>query len=151
MVTARCGVLQVIGIAVVVLTTACGGDDGDGSASAPATSDTAPATTSTTEPEGPAPPELQGDWVATLADGDIAMLTFGKNFFRIERAQGQGGGHIEVEGGTIRFSGTDLCNERAEYTWSITDGSLTLTVVGEDPCGGRADALAGKTFTPAEG
>jgi hypothetical protein len=150
MATVRRRILLVVGIAVVALT-ACGDDDdADGAASEPATSVTAAPSTSTTEPEGAAPTELQGDWVATLANGDIAMLEIGSTFYRIELEFGKAGGHLEVAGETITLAANEQCAGVGEYTWSITDGSLTLTLVNDDPCGGRRDVLVGRSFTRAD-
>lgn len=150
MATARRSVLLVAGI-VLALTTSCGEDDGGGdSVAGPTTEDTLAVTTSTTEPEGVAPEELQGEWVTTLASGEIAELQIGGNFFRIKREDAQGGGHLEVAGDTIILSPNDTgCDDFGEYTWSITDGSLTMRL-NHDPCV-RKDVLGNKVYTRKDG
>lgn len=150
MATARRSVLLVAGI-VMALTTSCGGDDSeDDSAAEPTTEDTTAATTSTTEPEGVVPAELQGDWVTTVGAGETAELQIGGSFYRIKRESAQGGGHLEVDGDTMTFFPNEACDGVGEYTWSITDGSLTMTMINDDPCG-RKDVLVGNVFTRTDG
>ena len=151
MATARRSVLLVAGI-VLALTASCGEDDGgDDSAAEPTTEDTLAATTSTTEPEGVAPEELQGEWVTTLASGEIAELQIGGNYYRIKREEAQGGGGLEVDGDTITFLPNDTgCDATGQYTWSITDGSLTMTMLNHDPCV-RKDMLDDRVYTRKDG
>lgn len=149
MATARRSLLLVVGI-VVAITTSCGEDGGDGPAAESATTrDTAAATESTAEPEGVVPTELHGAWVTTLANGETAELQIGGTFYRIKRDASQGGGHLEADGDTLTFSGGP-CTGIGEYAWSLTDGSLTLTMANEE-CGGRSDVLVDQVFIRKDG
>ena len=109
---------------------------------------TAEPTTTTTAAADAAPPELEGTWRTDLGNGDRVMLTLRGTSYGITRGGNSGSGDISVEGNTIVFSGSNLCDGVGTYEWEIEDGSLTFTQEESgDPCGGRRPVLDGITYT----
>ncbi|HEY3428193.1 MAG TPA: hypothetical protein VGK83_05945 [Acidimicrobiia bacterium] len=110
----------------------------------------APATTatSTTAAADAAPPELEGTWRTDLGNGDRVALTLRRTSYQISRGGNSGSGAISVEGDTIVFSGSTLCDGVGTYQWSIEGEALTFTAADAgDPCGGRRPVLDGVTYT----
>jgi len=148
-------------LATVVLAiglAACGGQSGPTAAdqtgsvpsATPRSAATAiPAPGPTAWPRTPAPAELQGKWRTSINDADKPVLTITDFKYTIERL-GIGTGAIEVHGDQIDFFGSNLCSGRGSYTWSIDNGTLTLTAAGPDPCPNRADAIRDRPFTRLE-
>jgi hypothetical protein len=113
---------------------------------APAT--TAEPTTSTTAAADAAPPELEGTWRTDLGNSDRVALTLRGTSYQISRGGNSGTGDISVEGDTIVFSGSSLCDGVGTYQWSIEGEALTFTAGDAgDPCGGRRPVLDGVTYT----
>lgn len=56
-------------------------------------------------------------------------------------------GDIKVVGGTIIFSGSNICDGTGTYRWSIESEALTFTASDGDPCPGRSEVLDGVTYT----
>jgi len=91
---------------------------------------------------------LEGSWRADLGGGDLVTLTLEGTTYLISRGGNQGDGDIKVVGGTIVFSGSNLCDGVGTYKWSIESGALTFAVSAGDPCAGRFEVLDGVTYTP---
>ena len=104
------------------------------------------ASASPTLPAGAAPDELRGDWRTT--NGDQVVLTLQRTAYIIHRGGNVGRGNIQVARDQIVFSGSDLCEGSGTYIWAISDGVLTFTPDGDDPCGGRVEVLVDRTYEP---
>jgi hypothetical protein len=157
--------IRIVWISIVLAVVACGAptsESSDATTSSVTTSSTvttqattttkAPTTTtqpttSTTRRADPAPPELEGSWHTDLGFGDLVTLTFEGTRYEIIRGGGQGLGDIKVVGGTIIFSGSNICNGMGTYRWSIDSEALTFADIELDPCKGRSDVLVGATYT----
>lgn len=103
------------------------------------------ATTARTFPPT-APPDLTGDWETTLDNGQSVVLTLRGGSYVIDRGGATGQGSIVVTGDIIEFFGSDLCAGRGIYQWSREGETMTLVTQSEE-CPGRAEAIAGQTFT----
>lgn len=113
-----------------------------------ASATTAEPTTSTTAAADAAPPELEGTWRTYLGNSDRVALTLRGTSYQISRGGNSGTGDISVEGDTIVFSGSSLCDGVGTYQWSIGGEALTFTAGDAgDPCGGRRPVLDGVTYT----
>ena len=131
-------------VALTLLVAACGGTAPEGSAttvsSQPDTTMTTSAPTTTLPPTttavGSVPAELAGTWTGEHRDtGDGVSLGLNGTTWSLAWATAPGvGGDLLVDGDTIVFSGVYECPGEFEYNWSIQDGELTLTPIGEDPC-----------------
>lgn len=98
-------------------------------------------------PAATIPPELRGTWRAVLAPGDVATLEIGLGSYSISRV-GRGSGGVRIVGADeVDLFGSDLCPGTGRYRWSADPTSLRLVAIEPDPCTGRADALAGRTYT----
>ena len=147
-------------VALTLLATACGGTGPEGSATTvssqpdPTMTTSAPTTTvpPTTTAVGSAPAELAGTWTGEHRDtGDGVSLGLNGTTWSLAWATAPGvGGDLLVDGDTITFSGVYECPGEFEYNWSIQDGVLTLTPIGEDPCP-RGGILQKVVFTRAGG
>ena len=59
-------------------------------------------------------------------------------------------GAYTLAGDRISFTtdeGQYACNAPATYTWAVSNGQLTFTPVGTDPCEGRRMALTTRAYT----
>jgi hypothetical protein len=131
---------------------ACSSSEGSASGSATA-SGSAPSTVGgETAPQGgPAPSELQGNWLFR-SEGGYLHLYLRENGYSIAEVRGD----IVVDGDEIAFfnsNGTscppDPRPDVGRYKWRVTGKKLHLRPVGKDPCGGRASGLANTTFVRA--
>jgi hypothetical protein len=147
------GALAITGLA------ACGGSHSQRSEAetTAATSQNGPAATTVVEetaqppPGGLAPPELQGTWLFRSDAGPIRL------YVREDRyaisAGGSAQGEIVVDGDEIAFFNSngascppDPLPDVGRYRWRVTGQKLHLRAIGEDPCSGRAAAVANTTF-----
>ncbi|HEX8246097.1 MAG TPA: hypothetical protein VF541_21455 [Longimicrobium sp.] len=86
---------------------------------------------------------ITGAWVIAIHPGNHFVGTYNGNQV-VE-------GHYQVNGNQITFpageSGQYACTDPATYTWRISNGRLTFTQVGQDPCRGRAVVLTTRPLT----
>ena len=132
---------------------ACSSSGGSGSASATAKS--APTTvgvdTGQRPQGGPAPPELQGHWLFRSSAGPLHLYLRENSY-----STGDAHGNIVVDGDEVSFFNSngascpaDPLPDAGRYKWRVSGEKLRLRAMGEDPCGGRADLLAHRTFVRA--
>lgn len=59
-------------------------------------------------------------------------------------------GNYRIEGNQITFTGREsgpmACTSPATYTWQVTNGQARFTLVGDEPCRGRAAVLTARPF-----
>lgn len=115
----------------------------------------APSPTATSEPraipsptvnflEPTVPHELAGTWRRSVAGVTVDLsLQVG---YAIQRGAGRGSGRVTVDGDRIEFFASSLCEGTGTYTWLVEDDTLTLTMVGTDPCTGRSEVLVPGSF-----
>lgn len=115
-----------------------------------------------------ASPGLLGDYTATLSASDfpasapaemrsqasgVWRLAFhpGNHFVVSHNGSEVVQGHYRLDGNRIMFStgetGPYACNTPATYTWNVSNGQLTLSLVGSDECQGRIMAITSRPFT----
>jgi hypothetical protein len=125
----------------------CDGDEGEPTSRRSTTTTTGRTTTSTSTapPTGAAPDALRGRWQTTLANGEAITFTIQESTFQIRRGPGANGGSLQVHGDTMSLT-TASCEGVGEYRWSVEGDRLTITLLGEDSCPNRSDALAGSVF-----
>lgn len=112
---------------------------------ATATAESTPSPSPTTnflEPTVPA--ELAGTWRRSVG-GETVDLTLQVGY-TIQRGFGRGSGMVTIDGDRIEFHRSDLCEGSGIYTWVVEDDTLTLTMVGTDPCSGRSEVLVPGSF-----
>jgi hypothetical protein len=73
------------------------------------------------------------------------ILTLDGTGYRIQRGAESGTGSISVDGDEVEFYGSNMCDGRGTYTWSLEDGRLRFTEVVHDPCD-RTNVLLRGTF-----
>ncbi len=128
--------------------TGCGGDDDrESDNDVPAVTSSANSTVAPTSAPGEsAAADLYGSWLTELADGSNLRLTLQEGTYRASSPGGTGFGQIAVRGDEIEFLDSNYCpGERGLYRWSVEDGTLSFTPLGQDPCG-RVDFLVGTTY-----
>jgi hypothetical protein len=115
---------------------------------APSTSTIGPTTTAV----GSVPAELAGTWTGEHpTNGEAVSLGLNGTTWSLAWAATPGvGGGLLVDGDTIVFSGVYECPGEFAYNWSIQNGELTLTPIGEDPCP-RGSIINKVVFTRAAG
>lgn len=90
---------------------------------------------------------MEGTWRTDLGDGDRVTLSLRGTTYTITRGANSGNGDISVEGDTIVFSGSNLCDGVGTYQWSVEGESLTFSAADPgDPCSGRRPVLDGVTY-----
>jgi hypothetical protein len=114
------------------------------------TTTTTPTTTTTLSPDA-APVELSGVWRTNLGTGDQVLdnvsLNLSGNQYAIQRGPNSGTGSISVDGDTIAFFASSICDGTGTYRWAVEGETLTLTAIESDPCGNRSLVLDGITYT----
>lgn len=120
-----------------------------------ATQTVVPSPTATVEPspspsptvnflEPTVPVELAGTWRRSVGGQTVDLsLQVG---YTIQRGAGRGSGRVTVDGDRIEFHSSSLCDGSGIYTWVVEDDTLTLTMVGTDPCTGRSEVLVPGSF-----
>lgn len=104
--------------------------------------------TTTIAPDA-APAEMRGVWTLEFPEETLQLVLQRTSYqARVQGTTETGSGRISVEGDTIEFYASDRCAEDpgGTYTWVIEDGTLTFTLVGQDPCG-RKGFLDGFSYT----
>jgi hypothetical protein len=153
-------------IALVVTTAACAGNTLPPQTATPSPTQAAPPSSTASAPTqsalpslgasastvaapsgSPAPPALTGAWHTVLQANDEVTLGLHGVAYGIHRKQDAVSGKIAVQGDQISFFGSTVCGSIGTYRWSRKGDSLTFTSVVPDPCGGRAQALDGITYT----
>jgi hypothetical protein len=134
-----------LGVATVVMTlSACA-----------TTQSAAPIPTATVEPsaspsatvnflEPTVPAELAGIWRRSVG-GVTVDLTLQVGY-TIDRGGNRGSGRVTVDGDSIEFHGSNLCQGNGNYTFLVEDHTLTFTMIGTDPCPGRSEVLVPGSF-----
>lgn len=134
----------------------------------------APAATSETPAPAPQPTAAApaawrtGNYRATLASADFGAdvpqdaraqmagaweIQFheGNHFVGLQNGRQVVQGSYRISGNQLTFTGGETgplaCNMPATYTWQTTNGQTTFTLVGNDPCRGRAVALTTRPFS----
>ena len=84
--------------------------------------------------------------------GGPARLYIRKDGYAIS-AGGSAQGGIVVDGPVIAFFNSngascppDPLDDVGRYKWGISDGKLSLNLLGDDPCGGRISVLTNGAF-----
>jgi hypothetical protein len=90
------------------------------------------------------PAELAGTWRRSVG-GERVDLTLQVGY-TIQRGPGRGSGRVTIDGEDIEFHAGSLCEGSGIYTWLVEDDTLTLTMVGTDPCTGRSEVLVPGSF-----
>ncbi len=111
---------------------------------------------------------ILGDYTLTLAASDFPASTpqemrsrgagtwgfafhTGNHFVVSHNGQQVAQGPYQVSGNQVTFgtgeSGPYACNVPAAYSWRLSNGQLTFTLVGTDACDGRVLALTTRPFT----
>jgi hypothetical protein len=136
-------IFWVVGALCAALT-ACAGSGSTGTTAEPATS----TASAQKPPGGPAPAELQGDWLS-LSDANglpPIRLSIHATSYRAGRGGGGGAGQIVVRGDEIDLFNSALCGLYlpegvGRYRWKISGDMLELHVIEKDPCGSRASGV----------
>jgi hypothetical protein len=150
------GCVIVVGALFALTLMGCGGEStATGTTGAPASSPTAPASSTSTGTGAPsgdaAPAQLQGTW--KLVSGNALekgiLFVIGDRHYRVPTYLAHG--DLAVNGNQIAFFNAAICGLTlpegiGRYHWTVKGGALHFQVIGEEPCGGRADILDGTTY-----
>lgn len=134
----------VAAVSVLLLATACGGDD-----DADAANQRDATESSSTEPPSASsvPAELVGRWETELPSGDSALPTlYETGLYQVASDGNAAGGAIAVEGDRIVFSRHKTCDGIGTYRWAVAADVLTLAAMDDDRCP-RALVLEAGPFT----
>jgi hypothetical protein len=151
-------IAALLGIAIVVLASSCGQSTSSATVPTPSAA-TNPTPAASPPPGGPVPAQLLGDWFLPPAAVEAAVgvscpspqttlncfyeLTLAPTSYRLvfrdASFSGAGGGDAVVNNNEIDFfngvnCGLQLPDGVGRYTWTLTGGLLTLTLIS-DPCG----------------
>jgi hypothetical protein len=100
---------------------------------------------------GDAPAQLIGTWRLASRDSPERGLLFiiSQSHYRVPNRFASG--DLAVDGDEIAFFNATLCGLTlpdgvGRYKWNVEGDTLRFQPVGEEPCGGRKDILAGTVY-----
>lgn len=150
------GYIASVGVLLALSIASCGGESSAtgttaASTSPPAATGASTAGSSGAPTGGTAPTELQGTW--KLVSGNAlekgTLFVIGDRHYRVPTHLAHG--DLAVNGNQIAFFNAAICGLTlpegiGRYHWTVKGGALHFQVIGEEPCGGRADILDGTTY-----
>ena len=140
-------------VSILLVVASCGGGSSP-TPTAPSPSPAPPPAPAPTPPaagQNPAPQTLHGTWAAMTDTHDATnvrvTLRLLDTTYTIASPGHSTTGSITVAGQVIEFFGTQACDERGSYRWSVQGNALSFAETALDGCTDRRIALNGVTYT----
>jgi hypothetical protein len=150
------GYITLVGVLLALSVPSCGGESSATGTTAASTSPPTATGESTTSASGApagdsAPAQLQGTW--KLVSGNALekglLFVISERHYRVPTHLAHG--DLAVNGTEIAFFNAAICGLTlpegvGRYRWTVDGDTLHFELIGEEPCGGRADILDGATY-----
>jgi hypothetical protein len=148
--------IALVGVLLALSVLSCGGESSATGTTAASKRPPAATGASTAGPSGAptgdaAPAKLQGIWKLVTGNALEKGLLFvmSERHYRVPTHLAHG--DLAVNGTEIAFFNAAICGLTlpegvGRYRWTVEGETLHFELIGEEPCGGRADILDGATY-----